>query len=205
MTDQPTDWDEFQRFTTYEQYFDAVVDKSERDKDLFYLEDELAARDVELGRRVDAGFLQSQNILQPHEFEKAHQDLKYRREKDARFISRSENGRFSCQESKSGEVYHFTKNNPVLSALADREKNHRLGILNSVVYLRYKNRKNQEVSGYFDFADRLKNELGFDRYFSGKKLLTVTRKDLSYYNWNTLANYSNESEKFWYIQERNYK
>ena len=185
MTELSIDWDDFQRFTTYQAYFDAVVGTDERKRDNFYLEDETVARDIELGRRVDAGFSQSQNILQPHEFEKAHQDLRNKREKEARFKNRAEKGRLSSQDTKNGEVYTFCGENSVVGELAKREVEHRLGVLCSVVYLRYLNKKGQEVSGYIDFGDRLKNEEGFGDVFSGKKRLVVKKSDLSYYNWNT--------------------
>ena len=58
------------------------------------------------------------------------------------------------------------------------------------------NKHGQEISGYIDIADRLKNEEDFSRYFSGKTKLIPKRSDLSYYNWNTLASYGNISENY---------
>jgi hypothetical protein len=73
---------------------------------------------------------------------------------------------------------------PFLQALADREEMVRNGKLTSIIFIRDKNAKGQEVSGYIDFAHRLKIE-DFTPYFARKKKLIPRPADLSYYNWET--------------------
>lgn len=52
-----------------------------------------------------------------------------------------------------------------------------------------------EISGYIDFAHRLKTE-DFRQYFSGQKKLMPKNTDLSYYNWNTGVCLSTDSPNF---------
>ena len=59
-------------------------------------------------------------------------------------------------------------------------------IVKSIVFIRDRNNKGQEVSGYIDYAERLKTE-DWTQYFSGKKRLLPRASDLSYYNWDTQA------------------
>jgi hypothetical protein len=73
---------------------------------------------------------------------------------------------------------------PFLQALADREEMVRNGKLTSILFIRDRNAKGQEVSGYIDYAHRLKIE-DFTPYFARKKKLLPRPSDLSYYNWET--------------------
>ena len=50
-------------------------------------------------------------------------------------------------------------------------------ILQSIIFIRDKNSRHQEISGYIDFAHRLKTE-DFEPYFSGKKRLLPRTSDL---------------------------
>ena len=52
-----------------------------------------------------------------------------------------------------------------------------------------------EVSGYIDYAHRLKTE-DFKQYFEGKKKLLPMPTDLSYYNWRTGECVANDSPNF---------
>ncbi|KAG5207787.1 hypothetical protein JEQ12_017551 [Ovis aries] len=54
----------------------------------------------------------------------------------------------------------------------------------SVIFIRDKNSRGQEVSGYIDYAHRLKTE-DFEVYFSGKKRLLPRPTDMSFYNWDS--------------------
>ncbi|KAA8592462.1 hypothetical protein FQN60_017917, partial [Etheostoma spectabile] len=91
----------------------------------------------------------------------------------------------------------------------------------SVIFIRDHNALGQEVSGYIDYAHRLKTQ-DFEPYFSGKKRLMPGRSDLchkehraatpapapastshlqqgrvdSYYNWKTQVSTSNSSPNF---------
>lgn len=49
--------------------------------------------------------------------------------------------------------------------------------LQSVIFIRDHNTLGQEVSGYIDYAHRLKTQ-DFEPYFSGKKRLMPARSDL---------------------------
>jgi len=53
---------------------------------------------------------------------------------------------------------------PFLVALADREELVRSGKLTTIIFIRTKNKKGQEVSAYMDYAARLKSD-NFERYF----------------------------------------
>ena len=57
-----------------------------------------------------------------------------------------------CSESKDLSAF------PFLEALGQREELVRNGKLTSIIFLRTKNHKGQEVSGYIDYAHRLKVE-----------------------------------------------
>ena len=68
------------------------------------------------------------------------------------------------------------------------------------MFIRDRNAKGQEVSGYIDYAHRLKTE-NFDPYFRGRKRLMPRPSDLSYYNWETQHSTSNPSPNFQVISE----
>jgi hypothetical protein len=73
----------------------------------------------------------------------------------------------------------------------------------TIIFIRDKNFKGQEISGYIDYAHRLKTEVtlqsaarereptaraqgeNFTAYFAGTKKLLPKPSDLSYYNWET--------------------
>ena len=71
-----------------------------------------------------------------------------------------------------------------LSALAEREEANRLAKMTSIIFIRDRNARGQEISGYIDYAHRLKTD-DFDLIFSGKKRLLPRSTDLSFYNWET--------------------
>ena len=52
-----------------------------------------------------------------------------------------------------------------------------------------------QVSGYIDYAHRLKSE-NFEPYFERKKKLMPKPSDLSYYNWETQHSTSNFTPNF---------
>ncbi|KDO20839.1 hypothetical protein SPRG_14070 [Saprolegnia parasitica CBS 223.65] len=89
---------------------------------------------------------------------------------------------------------------PFLSALASREEMVRNGKLTSIIFIRDRNPKGQEVSGYIDYALRLKSE-PFEPYFERKKRLLPKPSDLSYYNWETQTCTSNSSPNFQVIAD----
>nr|XP_055169195.1 cilia- and flagella-associated protein 299 isoform X3 [Nyctereutes procyonoides] len=71
-----------------------------------------------------------------------------------------------------------------LKALALREEDNRNGKVSTVIFIRDRNSHGQEVSGYIDYAHRLKLE-DFEVYFSGKRRLLPKPTDMSFYNWDS--------------------
>ncbi|XP_013875126.1 cilia- and flagella-associated protein 299 isoform X1 [Austrofundulus limnaeus] len=67
--------------------------------------------------------------------------------------------------------------------------------LQSIIFIRDYNPLGQEVSGYIDYAHRLKTQ-DFEPYFSERKRLMPGRSDLCYYNWRTQVSSSNSSSNF---------
>jgi hypothetical protein len=84
---------------------------------------------------------------------------------------------------------------PFLRALADREELVRAGKLTTILFIRRKNAKGQEVSGYIDYHHRLMSE-DFVPYFANTKKMLPKPSDLSYYNWDTHMVTSNPSNTF---------
>merc|ERR1711963_1137167 len=58
----------------------------------------------------------------------------------------------------------------------------------------------QEISGYIDYASRLKHE-EFGVYFAGKKRLLPKSTDLSFYNWETQTSTSNPTANYQVIAD----
>ena len=89
---------------------------------------------------------------------------------------------------------------PFLLALSKREELVRNGKLTSIIFIRDRNSRGQEVSAYIDFAHRLKTE-SFEPYFEGRKRLMPKPTDLSYYNWETQTSTSNSTPNFQVISD----
>jgi cilia- and flagella-associated protein 299 len=157
------------QFETYEDYLDSQVSARE----LFYLEDEQLARQlVEVG--VNRG-----GELSRAEFEERKLNAKNAKTK-------KEAVSLMPKTLAHAGKYDSYQVSPLLSALAEREELVRSGRLSVIVFLRTRNAKGQEVSGYIDFAHRLKAEK-FEDYFDRKKKFCPKPTDLSFYNWETQA------------------
>jgi len=78
--------------------------------------------------------------------------------------------------------------------LAKREEDVLNGKLLTIIFIRQET-KNSEISGYIDYAHRLKTD-NFRDYFEGKKKILPRTSDLSYYNWRTGVCVSNDSPNF---------
>lgn len=76
----------------------------------------------------------------------------------------------------------------------------RNGKLTTIVFIRDKNEKGQEVSGYVDYGHRLKSE-NMEIYFDRKKVLMPKATDLSFYNWETQMSTSNPTSNFHVIAD----
>lgn len=90
-----------------------------------------------------------------------------------------------------GVTQHF----PIRLPLVDREEANRSGKMTTILFIRDRNAKNQEISGYIDLAHRLKNEQLDDYLDSSKRMLPKT-SDLSFYNWETHACVANATPNF---------
>ena len=77
----------------------------------------------------------------------------------------------------------------------------RNGKLTTIIFIRDRNHKGQEVSGYIDYAHRLKTE-NFEPYFKGQKRLMPKPTDLSYYNWETQASTHNSTPNFQVVADQ---
>lgn len=166
--------DSIERFTTYEDYLDFQITPQDR----FYLEeDELARQLVEIGCRKG-------EVLSREEFaarREAAENAKKARLQNAPKVLASAQKDFSDA--------------PFLRHLACREEYVRQGKLSTIIFIRDKNTKGQEISGYIDYGHRLKIE-DFEPYFARKKRLLPRPSDLSFYNWDTQHSTSNDSPNF---------
>ncbi len=73
-------------------------------------------------------------------------------------------------------------------------------LFQTIIFIRDTNHKGQEISGYIDYAHRLKTE-DFEVYFSGKKKLLPRPSDLSFYNWENQMIASNNTPNYQVIAE----
>ncbi|KAG2484112.1 hypothetical protein HYH03_017063 [Edaphochlamys debaryana] len=159
-------------FATYEDYLDSQINST----DVYYLEDvELARQLVELGIRGNG------EVIRREEFEQR---------KEA-----SEQARQARLNKKPKKLASQGKH-----ALKDREEAVRNGKLTTIVFIRDKNSKGQEVSGYIDYGHRLKTE-NCEPYFDRKKRLMPRPSDLSFYNWETQMSTSNPTPNFQVIAD----
>ncbi|ERE91266.1 polycomb group RING finger protein 6 [Cricetulus griseus] len=70
----------------------------------------------------------------------------------------------------------------------------------TVIFIRDKNSHGQEVSGYIDYAHRLKTE-DFEVYFAGKRRLLPRPTDMSFYNWDSHIALCNSSPNYQVIAD----
>uniref|UniRef100_A0A8C3JVF9 Cilia- and flagella-associated protein 299 n=1 Tax=Calidris pygmaea TaxID=425635 RepID=A0A8C3JVF9_9CHAR len=75
-----------------------------------------------------------------------------------------------------------------------------LCVLQSIIFIRDRNSRRQEVSAYIDYAHRLTTD-DFEAYFSGKKKLFPRNSDLSFYNWDRNVSTSHSSPNYQVIAE----
>ena len=169
-----------QEFSTYEDYLDRQVTNT----DLFYLEDvELARQLVELGYRGNG------EILRRDEFEARKEAAEQSRQQKLR-----------NKPKKLASADKDCEGKPLLQALQQREEAVRSGKLTTIIFIRDRNTKGQEVSGYIDFAHRLKTE-NLEPVFEGRRRLVPKPTDLSFYNWETQTSTSNPTPSFQVIAD----
>ncbi|XP_054629043.1 cilia- and flagella-associated protein 299 [Dunckerocampus dactyliophorus] len=151
------------RFKVYEDYLDSKV----MPMDLFYLKSRESARKlVEHGHKG--------TVLSREEFQERKAAAQAAAE-----ATRYERNRPTTLASAGRRV----KDN-FLKALSEREEANRAGKMTSLIFIRDRNALGQEVSGYIDYAHRLKVQ-DFQAYFNANKRLMPGRLDLCFYNWTT--------------------
>ncbi|KAL2914478.1 hypothetical protein HK105_206045 [Polyrhizophydium stewartii] len=166
-------------FATYEEYLDSQITPL----DLYYLEDKELARQL-----VELGYRGSGEPLKREEFES--------RKKAAENFRLSKRLATNVLSSHGKDLAKFS----FLQALAEREEANRSGKLTSIIFIRTKNSKGQEISGYIDYAHRLKTE-NFEPYFNRNKTLLPRPSDMSFYNWETQTCTSNATPNFQVIAD----
>jgi hypothetical protein len=168
-----------EQFDTYEDYLDSQLNET----DLFYLEDE------DIGRQlVELGYRGVGDAMKRDEFE-ARKLMLHERSNQKTAVPKQ-----LASLDKDLTAY------PFLQALANREELVRTGKLTTIIFIRDVNAKGQEVSGYIDYAHRLRTE-DFVPYFEVKKKLLPKSSDLSFFNWETQLSTSNSSPYYQVIAD----
>ncbi|XP_042533944.1 cilia- and flagella-associated protein 299 [Dipodomys merriami] len=166
------------QFNTYEDFLDSQITTV----DLYYLEDEGLARQL-----VELGYRGTGEIVKREDFEARKAAIEI-----ARLAERNQKKTLTSAGKDLRDNF--------LKALAVREEDNRTGKVSSVIFIRDKNTHGQEISGYIDYAHRLKNE-DFEVYFSGKKRLLPRTTDLSFYNWDSHVVVCNSSSNYQVISD----
>ncbi|XP_021066589.1 cilia- and flagella-associated protein 299 isoform X1 [Mus pahari] len=166
------------QFNTYEDFLDSQITTV----DLYYLEDESLARQL-----VELGYRGTGEIVKREDFEarKAAIDI-------ARQAERTQKKTLTSAGKELNDNF--------LKALAMREEDNRAGKLSTVIFIRDRNSHGQEVSGYIDYAHRLKSE-DFEVYFNGKRRLLPRTTDMSFYNWDSHIAVCNSSPNYQVIAD----
>lgn len=165
----------------YEDYLDSFV----QPVDLFYMEDEELARQL-----VELDIKGPGDLLSRGEFERLKTDETQRA---AKFRNTPKSLTHAGLEAEYRDF-------PLLVQLAQREELVLLGKLATIIFIRTRNRKGQEISGFIDYAHRLKVDT-FEDYFARRKLFQPRPSDLSYYNWETQTCSSNATTNFQVIAD----
>ncbi|XP_076721190.1 cilia- and flagella-associated protein 299 isoform X1 [Callospermophilus lateralis] len=183
------------QFNTYEDFLDSQITTV----DLYYLEDESLARQL-----VELGYRGTGEIIKRADFEARKAAIEI-----ARLAERT-------QKKTLTSAGKDLKDN-FLKALAVREEDNRNGKVSlnqqkldaahtlkkqlaSVIFIRDKNSHGQEVSGYIDYAHRLKTQ-DFEVYFNGKRRLLPRPTDLSFYNWDSHTAVCNSTPNYQVIAD----
>ena len=126
-----------EQFETYEDYLDSQLTET----DLDYLEDEELARQL-----VELGYRGLGDTLRREDFEMRKRLL----------LERTNQKHIPPRQlaSLDKDFNGF----PFLQALANREELVRTGKLTTIIFIRHTNAKGHEISGYIDYAHRLRTE-----------------------------------------------
>lgn len=163
--------EELLKFKDYYDYLDSLI----TDSDMYYLQDKTVIRNIiKLGFHVPG-------TLDKKTFEKRVRNIK------------------KAMERRNKLLVTSVGTNPtdsLLMELATREQPNRLGIFNTIIFL-----KNKEKSAYIDYKCRLDSEDWYP-YFNGSKKLFPKKSDLSYYNWRTRLTIVNDSPNYKPVVEK---
>lgn len=171
--------DSLERFDNYESYLDSQITAT----DMYYLEDESMARAL-----VELGYRGGGEVLKKSEFEQ--------RKKAEREKHQHQTNELKKLASANCDLTQY----PFLQALANREELVRAGKLTSIVFIRHRNKSGHEISGYIDYAHRLKTD-DFQAYFERRRKLLPRATDLSFYNYDTGTSTSNSTANFQVIAD----
>ncbi|XP_075218685.1 cilia- and flagella-associated protein 299-like [Lycorma delicatula] len=103
------------------------------------------------------------------------------------------------QDRISGDLSKIK--DPVLMALSLRERQNRIGKLHTIIFIRVLTRLGSEISGYIDYAHRLRSGQ-WTPIFQGRKILKPNITDLGYYNWRTGYSQCNHSDNYKVLSSR---
>ncbi|XP_070118427.1 cilia- and flagella-associated protein 299 isoform X1 [Equus caballus] len=149
------------QFNTYEDFLDSQITTV----DLYYLEDESLARQL-----VELGYRGTGEVVKREDFEARKAAIEI-----ARLAERTQKKTLTSAGKDLQDNF--------LKALAVREDDNRNGKVSSVIFIRDRNSHGQEVSGYIDYAHRLKIE-DFEVYFNGKRRLLPRPTDMRAFKFN---------------------
>jgi len=168
-------------FATYEDFLDSQISST----DLYYLEDEELARQL-----VELGYRGSGEVIRRDEFEAKKKAIE-----DARLSKKAPPKQLASEGIDfEGDIF--------LAQLAAREEPNRDGRMTTIIFIRHKNTRGQEISGYIDFAHRIKTDSKLEDYFTGKRRLLPRPSDLSFYNWETQASKSTGTPNYDVITDK---
>ncbi|KAJ9597798.1 hypothetical protein L9F63_011406, partial [Diploptera punctata] len=168
------------KYQTHEEYLDSLVQPI----DLFYLRSTTVARQI-----AELGYRSTGETLNKEQFLFRHYNVK-----ETFFPSRKPH-RLASANQKPFE--------PLLQDLATRERANRVGLLATIIFLRNFTKKGVELSGYIDFAQRLKRE-DWVPIFEEKRRIKPKLTDLGYYNWKTGESACNSSDTYKAILDPKY-
>ncbi|KAG4076513.1 hypothetical protein HA402_011329 [Bradysia odoriphaga] len=165
---------------SYEDYLDAFV----QPKDLFYLRDPRLARQI-----VTLGYRSAIDVLTLKQYNARRNELL-----ETLSTTRDPHILFSIN-CRATDV--------MVLELAERERANRLGMLTTIISMRYRQSNRVEISGFIDFEESLRKSITNDSeatdwtaIFNETKTLRLKKTDLGYYNWHTGFSIMNDSTNF---------
>jgi len=168
------DLDLVSKYETYEDYLDSKITQEH----LYYLGSRDVARQL-----FELGCVGGLEIMERSKFEQRKQENID--QKAAKHNAQVPLAHLNCDPSFS----------PLMSKLAEIEEHVRAGVKTCIIFIRYTNSSDQEISAYIDFGERLSTE-DWAQYFSGKKALKPKITDLSFFNWKTRTVHRNQTTLF---------